>query len=473
MSGKLVVLHQIGCGPAIGLVQQGPRIAAFDITGRKLWEKLLGPGTIFGGFDLDRDGVADFGLAKTQKLEKSCGVSIVNRTWLEIYSGRTGNLITQTSPLEDICHTALNYASVRWASATAIPGNGVVAIAPQYFSTGWFIRQIYGSFKQESYLLPTTDAFTNLYHRADRSLSAKYGTRTNVISESHIQNGVIVSLGGRDRLVIFTTGRVLQYAIAPLSASQLIADRIFFGRPDVAGRNYGLVAADPRFGDRVAIVAGTSAQTVWQDMENGKVDADPWGGIERHVTVYSLKNNEVAQRFFGSAHDNQGRGKYQNRLVYPAHIFLPSKSGASHIAFNRFVDGRWIFHITKPGRADDSLRLSDLFVWDIRDLYGDGISEVIASPVAAGQAGPFGAYLPNWAIRIYSWDAGQRRLRFRQEIAGGIPWLAQAPVERGVNSSLGALYPILEGRENGQLVLYVRAHDGTLTAVPLDCQVTC
>ena len=63
-----------------------------------------------------------------------------------------------------------------------------------------------------------------------------------------------------ERYLFWTSGRAAQYAVGPLSASQLVPDRPYTtsGRADIAGRNYGLV-----------------------DTLNGNMNYDPWGAIER------------------------------------------------------------------------------------------------------------------------------------------------------------------------------------------------
>ena len=107
----IVPLHSPASPHALGYVFDGARINAYDVGGRKVWDKAAGPGQLFGGIDLDRDGVPDIGIARSRGTGKSCGASLVNVTWLEIYAGRSGELIASTTPMEDMCHTALNYAS--------------------------------------------------------------------------------------------------------------------------------------------------------------------------------------------------------------------------------------------------------------------------------------------------------------------------------------------------------------------------
>ena len=55
-------------------------------------------------------------------------------------------------------------------------------------------------------------------------------------------NGLIVD----DRVVFFTSARVVAYSLSALSSDQLLDDTPFLsgGRTDIAGRNYGLVLHD-------------------------------------------------------------------------------------------------------------------------------------------------------------------------------------------------------------------------------------
>ncbi|WP_155335879.1 hypothetical protein [Acrocarpospora corrugata] len=76
---------------------------------------------------------------------------------------------------------------------------------------------------------------------------------------------------GQQRLVSWTSGRVTQYAVGPLGASQLVADRPYLtgGRTDIGGRNYGVVAVDPGNAGKVVLVAGTSNHSLYLDRLSG------------------------------------------------------------------------------------------------------------------------------------------------------------------------------------------------------------
>jgi hypothetical protein len=367
----------------------------------------------------------------------------------------------------------LNYASLRWVAGSVLSGgrNGTISLSPQYSSTGWFWQMKRAKLTQDTYLTPTSNAFVELYRSRSLYRQEKEG-QLRYLSESQPPNGLIVPFGGEDRLVYFTSGRVLQYRIGRLSASQLIADKTFFGRSDVAGRSYGLVGFDPQSRDRIAVIAGTHAGTVAEDMVSGKMASDPWGAIERHVTVYELASNRVTQKFYGSAHDNKDDGRYQNRIVHPAHMFVPVANGPSRLAFNRFADGAWNFHVTKQGSPSDSFRISGLFVWDVRDIDGDGEVEIIASPTPRAARNLRG-YFPEWKTQIYSYDRNGGWLRLRQEFSGVIPWFTAAPIEPETTSSAGTLFPVLTGWEKQTLGFYVRTRAGAAQFAAIDTTSNC
>lgn len=473
-SGTVVPLAGTSDMLSIGFASAAGKRSAIDALGKTLWSRDLGTGTLISGFDLDRDGTADFALVKNRPLQKSCGASLVRMTWLEFYSGATGDSLLKTSELEDQCHTHLNYASVRWATNSVLSGgrNGAIALTPQYSSTGWYWKMRRGQIMQDAFLLPSTDAFVRLYGRSSGKRLGGKARGPGFISESQPPNGLIVPYRGEDRLVFFTSRRVLDYRVGPLGSSQLVAEKTFSGRPDLAGRSYGVVQFDPEARDRIAVVAGTSAQTVARDLIANSRSSDPWGGIERHVTVYDLGRNAVAQRFFGSAHDGGDKGQYEKRIVHPAHIFLASGLGAARIGYNEFTGGIWTFHVTRPGNPEDFVKFPGLFVWDIRDLNGDADMEIIASPTDTKSKGLKG-YFPQWTTQILNFDESQGRLVMNQEIAGVIPHLVAAPVEPGTASSSGALHPALTGMESGQHGLYTRSKSEGVRFWPLALEYRC
>ena len=183
--------------------------------------------------------------------------------------------------------------------------------------------------KQDTYLLPTTQAFNNLYHSGELHPAIKDGSRASVIQDSHVQNGVIVTPGAASDLFSLRRG-------AFCSMRWRLCRRPVDRRPRVLRtpgrrrRNYGIVMADPLAKDRVVLVAGTHTMSIASDMIAGKAGSDPWGNIERHVTVYHFKTNQVTQRFLGSAHDDNDHNQYQNRVVHPAHVAALGRTQLAH-----------------------------------------------------------------------------------------------------------------------------------------------
>lgn len=297
--GRVLPLNKGHDGLALAFQKTGAGVEAFDRQGRRMWRRDVGEGTLFGGFDLDADGIIDFGIARKRSLNRSCGRSVVHETWLDFYAGRDGKRIKSTAPIADVCHPNLNYATAQWAINTVLFGAtpGVMALAPQYASTGWFFYMTPDGVRQHSYLFPSTNSFNKTYERAAWRRDDRGRLQSTHVENSHVQNGLILRRDGLDRLVFFTSGRASQVSVGPLSAGQLIADRPFKRHQGLAGRNYGLVQADPQDPNRVVIVSGASAQSLFTDMQTGKLGDDPYGGIERHVTLYDLNRNRVWQRF--------------------------------------------------------------------------------------------------------------------------------------------------------------------------------
>ncbi|MBI1385656.1 MAG: hypothetical protein GC150_12170 [Rhizobiales bacterium] len=453
--GLVLPLYRARNGVRVAFRQQGADISALAPDGSERWRRPLGAGTLFGGFDLDGDGHPDFGLAKARSLARSCGQSVVHESWLDLYSGRDGRRLAATSALEDVCHTNLNYATRQWTANTLLFGGrpGVVAVAPQYAESGWMLRWVNRKVQQETYLYPSTAAFTRTYARASQLTAENGRGQPSYIPRSHVQNGLIVAGRTRadDRLTFFTSARVLQYAIAPLSPNQLVGDRVFRSDSIVSGRNYGLVQADPQAPTRVALIAGAGADSLWRDLRAGRIGADPLGGIERHVSLYDLTANKVWQRFYSSASSAVTGSGTRDRVVYPARALLPTAFAASAIAFNVYTGTNWVLHITQQGSTRDAARIANLFVWDVLDLDDDGTPELVASPVDAAP----GSYFPRREVHVYGWNPRNGKLTLRQRIERATPHLVAAFKQPDVSSSSGSLHPILVGEQEASVGIYV------------------
>lgn len=255
---------------------------------------------------------------------------------------------------------------------------------PYYATQGNFLAWGGASFSDlGTFVYPSTASFDAAYPAAQPNA---YNNGQKFIENAHVANGLIASVGGQERLVFFTSGRVLQYTPGPLGPSQLVLDSPFLtgGRTDIAGRDYGLVAVDPGASGQLSLIAGTSASTVQADMLSGKMEADPWGQIERHLTRYDLATGAVSDCFFSYAHDGGDAFKYEKRVVFPAGAHGRIAGSASRLAFNVYEGGNWQLHVTKPGSTEDELTLKDLFLW---------ISPVIPTATAS-TSGPSPAHDP-------------------------------------------------------------------------------
>jgi hypothetical protein len=459
VDGVVVPLNPAAAG-RIGFLRSGPTVAAVDGSGVTLWRRSLGGEALFGGFDLDGDGTPDFAIVRTAPAAGLCQGKPIRRSWIDVYSGASGDRLLSLPPMADKC---FGYPVRQWTQSGiefgTVPRR--LAVAPQYADDGSFLADDGGHLSSLSYILPSTARFDAAYPGASHVNA--WGEGHGWVANTHAENGLLLRYRGQDRFVMFATARVLQYAVGPRGPAQLIADHPFLARRDLGGRNYGLVTIDPADPGRVALIAGSSTFYYWKDALRGEPGSNPWGGIERHVTIYDVGANATDQRFFSSAHDPDGadRSFYAGRIVYPAHAWLPAVSGRSHLVYNEFDDGHWQLHVSQAGSAADLLRLPDLFAWDVRDLDGDGMPEVIASPTADGPHSPVGAYLPAWKTVVLAWDPAVASLRQRSAIEG-IPYLVSGFREATSQAIDGWLYPVLTGRENGRFGIFTIDADGAI-----------
>jgi hypothetical protein len=264
---------------------------------------------------------------------------------------------------------------------------------------------------------------------------------------------LITALGSWNRAVFFTSGRVVQYIVTPFNASQLLHDYPYLsgGRLDMAGRNYGLVQIDPNNPQHVILVSGAPSQNLLSHVKAGAMppcnaegDGCDWANIERHVSVYNMRNNTLQDRFYSYAHDHSNSHIWEGRVVYPANAMIKTGTGrSSRIGYNVYSLGHWYFHISEPGGTQDRYALRDLFVWDIRDIDGDGGDEIIASPTRwASDPDVPGYYFPKFFTTMYRWNESTLSLPAIKSFPGLIPELAPRFREKMISSSEGYLYPV-------------------------------
>lgn len=474
LSGDTVVpIYPVtgGGGPlAVGYTYDGVTLHAVDEQGQPLWTTSPGSGYLFGGFDFDSDGWPDLGLVRSQGTGELCGTTEMLQTSLDFIQGRTGVLHAPTAPLKDLCWTfgSVTYPTHQWTDLGALFGadTGTLALAPYYATTGWFF-DFTGTFvSTSSFLYPSTPQYDATYVNDKPNA---FGQGQSYTSNPHVANGMLLTISGQQRLVFFTSARVVQYAVAPLSANQLVMDTPFVARQDLVGRNYGLVLPDPSYPQHLILVSGTSADTLASDMRTSSMAADPWGQIERHVVLYNLATGTVEDRFFSYAHDNNDGDKYEGRIVYPDNPIVRGAPGApSRIAFNEYAGGHWRLHITQPGSTADETVITDWFLWDIQDVDQDGLEEWVLSP-ARDPSDPDvpGYYFVKWRTVLSSYVAGMTTISVATQYTGRIPYLAPTFRKPRKTTSRSFLYPVLTARTDQGLELLLMEPGGGLAREPI------
>jgi hypothetical protein len=462
--GAVRALYPAPGTSGVSFEQQGSLVRALDGAGNELWSTDAGTGQLFGGFDFDQDGWPDLGVVHTEPLGQLCGSVEMTQTWLSFLQGQSGALTTPIAPLADLCWTfgTATYPTSQWTVLSVLfgPQSATITTVPYYATTGWFLHWSGGNWTSEAFFYPSTASYDATY---DADLPNGWGTGTSYLANSHIPNGFMPWVGAEQRLAFFTSGRAVQYAVAPLSAGQLLADRPFLtgGRTDIAGRNYGLVARDPDAPSHVVLVSGTDGQALFTDMVNGAPGSDDWGQIERHVAVYDLATDTVDDTFYSYAHDDDDGHKYEGRVAYPDSPFVHTgAAGASRLAFNVFGAGHWVVHVTAAGASADAVTIADRYLWDIRDLDGDGVAEWVLSPAPSG-------YLPTWSFELHHWDEASTSLQQVASYPGYLP--ARVATFRAAErtTSRGSLYPTLTVAEGCALKVLGQTEASELAALAL------
>ncbi len=464
----------VGTTTAIAFAYDGTTLEAFDQRAASLWKKAVGPGAMFGGFDADGDGVVDVALVRATELPTACYGKPLHERTIDVVLGKDGTLFPKiVPPLSDICWN-FGYATEQWSVLAALFGRGSrdLVLVPQYTSTNANALNTYdvgrafvfgleggGFVKRGEMIMPTTPAYDAL----PLAQPEPHGSGTDYCAASHVPNGMVVGQGAATRLLFFTSGRAVQYDMTTPYA--LTADRPWLtaGRKDLVGRNYGLVMPDPAAPERVLLVNGATTHALFADMLSGTMTEDPYGGIERHVAVYDAKANTVDDRFFSYAHDGNDAFLYEGRLTHPNGAWVQSRA-----IFDVYQGGHWHTIVTTPGGTATAFDARDLFVWDVRDLDGDGELDVVATP-SRDPSDPDvpGYYFVKWRTVLMRWDEPSKTLVPKRTIAGAIPWLVASFRDFERSSSGGFLYPALTVAQGSAPALVLRQSDGGRLVVTL------
>ncbi len=464
-----------GTTAAVAFRQSGATVEALDQAGRAIWTKEIGPGALFGGFDVDGDGLVDLGIVRAKDTATPCyGKPLAERT-IDLVLGASGVVIPKiVPPLTDICWN-FGYATEQWTVLAALFGAGSrdLVLQPQYTSTNanafnpyaegkaWVVGVENGvAVTRGTMTMPTVPA----YDAFPAAQLAAQGGQTKHYAASHVPNGLVVGSGDAARLLFFTSGRAVQYGMS--SPFTLLADRPWLtgNRADLVGRNYGLVMPDPRAPDEVALVAGTGAVSLFEDMHTGQMAFDRNGQIERHVAVYDARTNTVDDRFYSYSHDGNDAFLYEGRTAYPNGVWLAApNAAASRLVYDVYQGGHWHAIVTTAGTTTTDVDVRDLFVWDVRDVDGDGELDVVASPSRdASDPDVPGYYFAKWRTVIFRWDEAARTLVPKKTVEGAIPWLVASFRDATRSTSFGFTYPVLTvATDDGGVALVLRKNDGT------------
>jgi hypothetical protein len=378
------------------------------------------------GFDLDGDGVPDFGLIGAAPMAApKCGAQ-KTRT-LRVFAGKTSGTSTiptllMSIPVNDPCISVNGAAPTPYVGLAPLSihfgAPGFLAVCPQYTDVGFLFRWTGTGVESLALVTPNTPAYDTTYAGIVQPTPQKTDGSA-FISETQPLSGLLRSVGGNLAYHAVSSTRVLHYAWAPLGTSgvtALVSDRTYLGRTGLVGRNYGLFQVDDA-SQVFSRVGGVSvAEVTWQMRDSPTTvqlaHADLAGALERGLWTYDLAHDQyLATRFLGYVHDHAERGSYDNRVLHPARSHLPTPSGPRLVA-NIFklgipadegqaTGGHWEVHLTNPRGVDSAIVESDMIVWDLIPR-GAGVVDVLASDID-----PTLVYVPQYidagSTTILSW----------------------------------------------------------------------
>ena len=418
-----------------------------------------------GGLDVNADGFPELFAAQTGLAPDTvCNGVPVDHSQISILDGKRGKLLYAVKAPN--CADSYSPGSFKYQQlyiGSVLFGAGKeVYVVRQYENRGSAMTFAAGTFHSlGTSVFPSTDAYGDIYSNA-----ATLYDGTKQITGSHAANGLIITVGGQSRVLFFTSGRVVQYALAKTTPLPLVNDTPFLShqskqdRYDDAGappcfdgcRNYGTVARVTVNGrQKIILISGTTADTLATDARNGTKTTDAWGGLARHVNVYDPGTGVMeTSRYHSYAYDpaQSKLHQYGGRILIPAHPIAVMRS-KTFLFYNVYgqVNGRkdttpedrWEVSVNEVN-ANGSLsekRVPDTFIWDI-------VHDASGSPILVGTK--TSGYWPEkeggvFVTRLGS-GSGAGAISWRLS-KPGLPRMAPAFREKDISSSSGCLMSVL------------------------------
>ena len=370
-----------------------------------LWRATVAGGVaingLSGGLDVNADGFPEVIVAQTGLGPNTmCNAASVDQSQVSILDGKKGKLLYAVKLPNCAVYTPGPFEYQQWYVGSVLFGAGnEVYMARQYESQGWAMEFVGGKFQSTgTSVFPSTEAYGGAY----RNAATLYHGHPEFVG-SHAANGLIVTVGGQARVLFFTSGRVVQFALDNVTPLPLVSDTPFLSHqskqddyddavapPCFDGcRNYGTVVCVTVGGrQKIILIGGTTADTLATDARVGTKSTDVWGGLARHVNVYDPRSGVMeTSRYHSYAYDpSQSKmHQYGGRVVAPAHP-IATVGGKTFLFYNVYgqVDGnhdatpedQWYVSVNEV-LANGTLvekRVPDTFVWDlVRDSSGSPI----------------------------------------------------------------------------------------------------
>tara|TARA_Y100000310_G_scaffold287099_1_gene311780 strand:- start:2637 stop:4202 length:1566 start_codon:yes stop_codon:yes gene_type:complete len=407
--------------------------------------------SITGGFDFNEDGWPDLAtvVRGEQIYDKNgqllrCGSGgknsrqLIKTSFLVLYNGRTGHEHRVVSPLKDYCFPNTNdstsYIVRRYYDNSIIFGKNsrTIVISPDYNPQQWFFTFNGTTFQSESLVFHSSPQFEEYYKHTNQYWGLSYKANLNGINGLLVENGT--------RYVLFSYGRLLHYEVGPYRKEQLLWDahdfRNHIEEDRYAYRTKGKVQVDSAYPQNVALIGGTNSLTFFWDNINGVRKSDPYGGLHRRFLIHNTLDLSYEDRFFSQTDATHQEGQYNGRIIYPSNVFLTIQKGSpSRVMYNVYENNKWYLHISKPNVTEDESILDNQFVWDIRDIDGDEVEEIIVSPT-----NPQKPYFVQNLTNIYHWDENRLQLDSIKTVQG-IPNLSSRFPSTTTRDSRGYLSP--------------------------------